>query len=92
MEDLLLRLSYNLSSISSISFEQFSLLFCSTILRAALINLKAYIDKEHSTPLDLRLLEYRRSIYLKAISNSPKEVRIMRAIIQHKSKQEFINL
>ena len=84
------KLSFNVVEDNIIHFEEFAVLFYSTMLRAAFINLKSYIDrKEAVTPLELRLLEYKRNIYLKAISNSPGEVKILKALIDHRSKYKF---
>lgn len=93
MKDLLVRLSSRAAEGNVVRFEQFAVLFYSTMLRAALINLKAYIDRTDSkTPLELRLLEYKRTTYLKAIANSPAEVKILKALIDHRSKCRLLSV
>jgi hypothetical protein len=61
------------------------------MLRGALLNLKAYIcRKQFHTSLEMRLMEYQRLVYLRALSNSPNETKILKALIEHRNNEEYI--
>jgi len=84
-------LSYSLLDNNVIYFNQFLLMFSGPMLRGALLNLEAYIfRKQFHTSLEMRLMEYQRLIYLRALSNSPNEVKILRALIEHRNSEGYI--
>eukprot|EP00826_Nyctotherus_ovalis_P046082 TRINITY_DN5165_c0_g4_i1.p5 TRINITY_DN5165_c0_g4~~TRINITY_DN5165_c0_g4_i1.p5 ORF type:complete len:101 (-),score=36.72 TRINITY_DN5165_c0_g4_i1:295-597(-) len=88
-EDLMFHLSYSLLHNSNIYFNQFLLIFSGPMLRGALQNLKAYIcRKQFHTSLETRLMEYQRLVYLRALSNSPAEAKILKALLEHRNTRE----
>ena len=60
------------------------------MFRGAFLNLKAYIYRKKTTnSLELNLLEYQQSIYLKEMSSSPREGKVLKAIVDHRETYEY---
>ncbi len=88
-EDLLRHLSYDPLEGSYVHFDQFLMVFSGAMLRGALLNLKAYVEagKGRFFPLEMRLLEYQRNVYMCGLGSSPHEKRILQAITEHRTHQ-----
>ena len=88
----MLRVSFNILDNAKLYFNQFLLVFASSMFRGALINLKSYIYRKHSlNPLEIRLLEYQRIIYLKAISDAPHELKILKAVLKNDTNDQQVS-
>jgi len=85
VEDVLVHLWHDNMESSVLYLNQFLQLFTPAMFRGAFVNLKSFIYRKKITnSLELRLLEYQQTVYLKGISDTSHEAKVYKAIVEHR--------